>query len=1177
MKNAFQFLVLFILSTLISIQLKGQCSCTDCPINTVSNGIVSSIISISNAANGVLGSNGQKLLSIYMDYNTDAINEVNVTLIAPNGSSVLLIEQTGINIFQQLVFKICFNSCEGIANPDPGFNEFFDSSGDYQPNTEYGGSYYPTNANLNTNEGCFESLTGPINGDWILQIEDEIFLDDGVLNDWFLVFADNTGTDCTSDLGCALGEVACMANSGEIENSTLFACENDPFLNFTIEPNYSGASPPDPLFYSYTSVVYERNTGELLEYTENPDLSTFEIGEYAVCGLSFLLTEEFLITAINGTNTITDLLNDITNEVFCGDITNDCKEINILNEPVPVVTGLLDVCEGELVEYSFHLIEPFTTYDFFVETGTFSFFQIVNNTLFIEFEEGLVELCGMASNECGIFQDCIEIEVVKNAPEIIINDLDTNCNNQTYSYTFSPPLQGEEFFELEILGGTLDSLIEDTAVITWDEFNGNYGEICVTRINSICPSQDTCFEIDFYDIYFPEEFSLDDTLCIGESSFAMVMENSNIIDYSWELINLDSISGNSTSTINYAANEPGISSVCLTMQSVCGFSEKICKEINVISTSPPEILIPDEMCNLEFTISSIVNPESSIQWTLIDGPGSILFSDSNNQTTEVVASVKGIYELGLEEYLNGCSISSSIIVEVFPALSIIDSAFECNNNQEYSVEIIIDGGNPPYSINNNIIQGNIYSSDFFSSNEEYSFFIEDESDCNLPLYTGSYNCQCITKAGTMMNDTITVCAEDGSFVQGISLLDSIMAQGDIGYYFLHDSSGDHLGNIIEFNQEGSFAYQDGIIPGVTYYISLVVGQAQNDSINLDNSCTVVSFGQPVIFYPKPSISWIIHDTICDFSFYVELTDADFLDSINWEFISGPAELDVIISNDTIFFLAPETNVYQYNLSLFNEWCDTTVSFTFDISAELVSVGNRVWDDYNNNGINDLDEPGIPGVSVHLWSDSDGDDIPDSLGFIGIDITDENGYYGFSGLEPGKYVTLISQFDNFGPEEPLEGYISSIVYSENVDNDIDLDNNGFGEPFTNIFSGVITLTVDGEPLNDDEIDDCLVQYDEAGNSTVDFGFYNSPMNTSFTLFNDRVKLYPNPIYDKLTIESQELIGNIKIYDIVGKNVFSFTSKEKHCEIDISYIPKGIYFIKISRLNKDQIFVKKILKE
>jgi hypothetical protein len=160
-----------------------------------------------------------------------------------------------------------------------------------------------------------------------------------------------------------------------------------------------------------------------------------------------------------------------------------------------------------------------------------------------------------------------------------------------------------------------------------------------------------------------------------------------------------------------------------------------------------------------------------------------------------------------------------------------------------------------------------------------------------------------------------------------------------------------------------------------------------------------------------------------------------------------------------------------------------------VAPGIVSIGNRVWNDLDMDGINDPNEPGIPGVSIVLWSDPDGDGIPDWQGFSGVEVTDEDGYYRFSGLAPGNYVVFVWQVDNWADGQPLHGFQSTNIYISDADNDIDLDNNGFGSPFTDIMSGIVTLSLGDEPLNDGDPFDCLFDYDGSGNNTIDFGFFN----------------------------------------------------------------------------------------
>jgi hypothetical protein len=61
---------------------------------------------------------------------------------------------------------------------------------------------------------------------------------------------------------------------------------------------------------------------------------------------------------------------------------------------------------------------------------------------------------------------------------------------------------------------------------------------------------------------------------------------------------------------------------------------------------------------------------------------------------------------------------------------------------------------------------------------------------------------------------------------------------------------------------------------------------------------------------------------------------------------------------------------------------------------LAAIGDFVWFDANNNGIQDMGELGVPGVTVNLY------DCEDHL--IATTTTDANGYYLFSNLTPGDY-------------------------------------------------------------------------------------------------------------------------------------------------------------------------------
>ena len=71
-----------------------------------------------------------------------------------------------------------------------------------------------------------------------------------------------------------------------------------------------------------------------------------------------------------------------------------------------------------------------------------------------------------------------------------------------------------------------------------------------------------------------------------------------------------------------------------------------------------------------------------------------------------------------------------------------------------------------------------------------------------------------------------------------------------------------------------------------------------------------------------------------------------------------------------------------------------------IFTEKAGLGNYVWNDINNNGIQDPNEEGIPGITVTLYA-------ADGTTPISTAITDANGAYSFVNLEPGTYVVGFS--------------------------------------------------------------------------------------------------------------------------------------------------------------------------
>ncbi len=124
----------------------------------------------------------------------------------------------------------------------------------------------------------------------------------------------------------------------------------------------------------------------------------------------------------------------------------------------------------------------------------------------------------------------------------------------------------------------------------------------------------------------------------------------------------------------------------------------------------------------------------------------------------------------------------------------------------------------------------------------------------------------------------------------------------------------------------------------------------------------------------------------------------------------------------------------------------------------VSLGSVIWNDKNDNGIQDSDEVGIDGLKVTLL---DGDGNPVS----GVDpvITDSSGRYYFDELLQGDYKIKIESNTT-----SLADYQPSSVQSSDPNDDNATDSNiESGDSTNGYVSGLITLTVNGEPSGSDD--------------------------------------------------------------------------------------------------------------
>ncbi len=154
------------------------------------------------------------------------------------------------------------------------------------------------------------------------------------------------------------------------------------------------------------------------------------------------------------------------------------------------------------------------------------------------------------------------------------------------------------------------------------------------------------------------------------------------------------------------------------------------------------------------------------------------------------------------------------------------------------------------------------------------------------------------------------------------------------------------------------------------------------------------------------------------------------------------------------------------------------TYDFGYTTPL-SLGNRVFEDVNDNGRRDAGEPMIGGVAVSLFRDVNGDGVPDGAA-VATTTTNASGSYLFTGLAPGGYVVGIAVPSGFRSS-------TDITTTANPNTNVDFDDNGITNRGTSVLSGTVTLGVGSEPTGEGAtagIADTTL--DANSNVTVDFG-------------------------------------------------------------------------------------------
>ena len=320
----------FIIFACSFFKVIGQCDLTIlATIEDVSSGSVD--IFVEGASNNDLSNPNQGLCGVELFFEHTSIQDISISLQSPAGQQVTLVgPATGAGGNTQFTYwGVEFVPCDSIAAPDlPILDDVFTTEDNWGIFGNFSGEFYPQ-------QGCLEDFDmGAVNGLWTLSFEDVQNFDVGSIDSIGLIFCDDTDLSCQE----------CLANGGMLSGASADYCESDPDLNLDLEPIFDISEPNEDYVYNYLIVQDD----EVIQTASEPDLSNYAFGNYQVCGLSFLQTqEEDILDDVIGTE-FDNLISLFSDNSYCANVSSNCISINIIEVPDTILT-IDTICTGDAI------------------------------------------------------------------------------------------------------------------------------------------------------------------------------------------------------------------------------------------------------------------------------------------------------------------------------------------------------------------------------------------------------------------------------------------------------------------------------------------------------------------------------------------------------------------------------------------------------------------------------------------------------------------------------------------------------------------------------------------------------------------------------------------------------------------------------------------------------------
>ena len=462
------------------------------------------------------------------------------------------------------------------------------------------------------------------------------------------------------------------------------------------------------------------------------------------------------------------------------------------------IEGPTVVCDGDINTYTIVGIPPGSATNVYITMGaigTFFFDDLQTITLQMFDAIPTATLCIDYVAPCGSGTVCIDIIVLSSLPTYTLTgDLDV-CGGEIVTYNFSPSILTGVDVEFSIQNGTVLSSDENGVTIEWSTSATN-GEVCALINNPCGQDQNLCLQVDIIDPPISPTLSITpDLVCIGETlNLSIVPSNYPTIE--WSVTNATLLTPDNNPNVSILFDQEGIANICVKVGVGCNNDVEVCRLVNV-SLPPNPTLSAEVNCSLEaLLLAEDIVPGSEMIWEQINGPGNLTIFDKNFFITNVLADAAGIYRVSFTETVGNCTVTKELEFEVTEPIKIENITFNCTNQNGYRVRFEILGGTFPLLVNGVEIPNRNFSSGLIPFGQPYSFIIEDLVSCQL-LIEGEADCPCTNSAGTMKQNQLTAC--DNLVAIAVTDSNSVVGNGYIGVFILHDSPSDTLGKIYANN------------------------------------------------------------------------------------------------------------------------------------------------------------------------------------------------------------------------------------------------------------------------------------------------------------------------------------------------------------------------------------------